>query len=86
MMDNASCFARHMNSKGESSWEAKVRFPQILSLLKKKTTKENVRSIPWKICMSGKMSRSYYCVTQSKLRMGIPITSIRLSERDGLQV
>lgn len=87
MMGNASCLDRHMNSKGESSWEGKVRFPQILlSLLKKKKTKENMRIILWKICMSGKISHSYYCVSQSKLRMGNPITSIRLSERDGLQV
>lgn len=52
----------------------------------KKKTKENMRIILWKICMSGKISHSYYCVSQSKLRMGNPITSIRLSERDGLQV
>ena len=41
MMGNASCLDRHMNSKGESSWEGKVRFPQILlSLLKKKKKKQ----------------------------------------------
>ena len=63
MMDNTSCLDRHMKSEGESSWEEKVRFPQILLSLqkKKKKAKENMRIILWKICMSGKITLILMC-------------------------